>query len=192
MLDPQIAVALLAAGRATRFGGGKLDAGLNGKPVGLRAAEVAENAGFLTRIIVTSDSPPNFIDQLVGWHHVINPDAKQGLSTSICAAVRAGVSCRRLVITLADMPIIQPAHLESLAHGSTITFTRYPDGRRGVPAAFPSRHFARLANLTKVRGAADVDWDEEAQVLTPKSPTSLLDIDHVDELEKLEALLGST
>ena len=184
-IESGIVVAVLAAGRGTRFGGGKLDADLGGRPVGQWATDTAEHAGFLRRLIVTAPQPPRFAGQLQGWERVINHAPENGIAGSIRAAAEAANPCKRLVIMLADMPFIEPEFLRALAQGSAVTFTEYPGGKFGVPAAFPARVFENLASLTGEQGAASLDWGEAICLLPPDNAASLRDIDTQDILSQI-------
>ncbi len=175
--EPIIAVALLAAGRGTRFGGAKLDADLAGKPVGSWAIEQADALSWSRRFIVTSSDVPAFAAAHSGWKVLINPDAATGMGSSIAVAAKAAAGADRLLILLADMPLIPASHLEEIAQGDAIAFTEYPAGRKGAPAAFPDRCFTRLAELTGDRGAANIEWDEPIAAIPLPNPDCLRDID---------------
>lgn len=181
MFDPSIAVALLAAGCGDRFAGDKLGADLDGRPLWRSAADAAEQAGFATRILIASADNLAAFEQGC-WDVVVNPRASEGMGTSVACAAEAARDAKRLVLILADMPFVEPAHLRALALGEGVVFTRYPDGRRGIPAGFPASAFARLQSLQGDRGASAQSWGEDASELAPASPYSLFDIDTADDL----------
>ncbi len=187
-LDPSIAFALLAAGRSQRFGGGKLEAVLNGKPLWRWAADTAEVAGFATRFLIVP-APPKPETAAEGWTIAVNANADAGIATSISLACSLATDCRRVVIGLADMPFVEPDHLRVLAMAEGVAFTRYPSCREGVPASFPREAFARLANLQGDRGAATIDWAADRAAIAPTSPASLIDIDTPQDLERARAQL---
>ncbi|MGZ5792459.1 MAG: NTP transferase domain-containing protein, partial [Croceibacterium sp.] len=56
-----LAIALLAAGGATRFGGGKLDADCVGKPLGRWALEAALAIPHDRLAVVVGDPAPEFV-----------------------------------------------------------------------------------------------------------------------------------
>lgn len=187
-LDPSIAVALLAAGRGERFTGEKLAAELGQRPLWHWAAEAAVRAGFVVRFVVTSEDSVRLFSG-TSWQIAVNASASEGLASSIRCAAQAAKDCARLVLLLADMPFVQAGHLRSLALGEGALFTRYPDGRNGIPAAFPAAMFARLGGLHGDRGAGGQGWSEDAEGLSPVSPASLFDIDTVADLALAEARL---
>jgi len=185
--EPKIAVALLAAGRGTRFGGAKLDADLAGKPVGSWAIEQADALSWSRRFIVTSSDVPAFAAAHSGWEVLINPDAAVGMGSSIAVAAKAAAGADRLLILLADMPLIPASHLQAIAQADGIAFTEHPAGRKGTPAAFPNRCFTRLAELTGDQGAAGIDWDEPIAAIPPPSPDCLRDIDTAQTLAAIRS-----
>ncbi len=189
MAERSSAIVMLAAGTGRRFGGGKLDADLGGKPLGRWAAETAEAAGFATRIIVTPPTPPAFCGLLVGWERVVNASIDSGMAGSIRAAALSAVGHERLVIILADMPLIEADHLNRLADGEGVSFTLYADGSKGVPAAFPATAFGSLAGLADGRNPATLRWDIDVDAVAPQSSTSLLDIDTPTDLASVRSLL---
>ena len=189
-LEPSIAFALLAAGSAERFGGGKLLADLGGRPLWRWAASSAERAGFTTRILIVPEADI-FSETAAteGWSVHINTISQEGLASSLGLACEVTKSSQRLVIALADMPFVEPAHLRSLALDNGPLFTRYPTGRNGVPAAFPRDRFAALATLRGDHGAGTLAWANDAPGLAPPSPEQLLDIDTAHDLDRARMLI---
>ena len=184
-IKPDIAIAVLAAGQGSRFGGAKLDAPLEGKAVGQWVTDTVEQAGFHRRMIVTGEAPPRFAKLLTGWEQVINHSAQSGIASSIQAAVNASAGCERLVIVLADMPLVDAHFLRLLAAGSRVTFTQYPSGKCGVPAAFPARAFDQLAQLSGETGAAQLNWGEEIERRSPADTVALQDVDTSAQLSAI-------
>ena len=182
--------ALLAAGAARRFGGGKLDAPVAGRALGTWAATALQRLPASGRLIVVSPDRPAFTGGLEGWDIAINPVPERGIGGSIAVAARhaAAQGFKRMVIALADMPLVQSEHFAALADGDAIAFTRYPDGSPGVPAAFPQRCFATLAELT-AGGAAEQDWGEEIALIAPRDGKALCDVDEQGDLPAVERLL---
>lgn len=181
-----VAVAVLAAGSAVRFGGGKLDAPFRGKPLGRWATDAVEAAGASSRFLIVGNNRPILAAALSSWTIAENRNADQGIGTSIHAAVNAAASFTRLIIVLADMPFITPAYLATLGRAERMTFTRHGDGRAGVPAAFPQTSFRHLLALLPTRGAADLAKSHRAAILSPCDPSFTDDIDTLADLERLD------
>ena len=179
--DADTALILLAAGRSRRFGSDKLVAAFRGVPLWSWAARAAEEAGFAHRYLVVG--PHSAISPRPGWQVVLNSRADEGMGTSIAAGVAQARRHSRLVMTLADMPLVEPAHLSLLASGEGPVFTQHDDGDvvrlRVSPSAYP-----RLAKLAANEGAGSLEW-HDADVIAPGS-ASLRDIDRQEDLELLQ------
>ncbi len=117
-MSSKLFVAILAAGEASRFGGGKLDALLNAKPLGRHALDTALALGAGIPAIVTGDPPSRFAAEAAQAGEatlIVNPDAKLGLGTSVAlAALHAEQSgCGKLLLMLADMPLVREESLDT-------------------------------------------------------------------------------
>ncbi|MDG5748934.1 nucleotidyltransferase family protein [Qipengyuania sp. XHP0207] len=173
---------LLAAGQAKRFGGGKLLAEFQGQPLWERAAETAKAIDFCKRVVVVGPDSP--IESRLGWIRVENQFAENGMGTSITVGVRALTDCDRVIIMLADMPLVSRTHLERLIAAQGVAFTRYPDGSAGCPAILPRSAFRQLEGLTGEQGARSLEFGE-AELVAPLDWRELADVDTVRDLEKL-------
>ena len=178
-LDPATSIILLAAGRSERFGGEKLVTPFRGKPLWEWAAEAAENSGFQNLYLVTGEHTS--IAASDRWRKVINPESAEGMGTSIAAGVAAAEAHERVVIALADMPLVTSDHLRALAHGTGAVFTRQQDGKAGCPAGFGRESFAALRRLTGDQGARGA-IPENASILEPDDPVMLFDVDMQEDL----------
>ncbi|WP_374405298.1 NTP transferase domain-containing protein [Pelagerythrobacter sp.] len=190
-LDRSIAFALLAAGRGSRFGGGKIDAMLGAKPVWRWAADTADAAGFATRILIVGEDDRGAGTVGDGWSIAVNPDPQAGVAGSIKLACSHAAKHRRLVIALADMPFVERKHFRALALADGVAFTRYPSGQDGVPAAFPRDDFGKLETLEGDRGAASLPWGAGRASISPRASESLIDIDTREQLEMARAMLSA-
>jgi CTP:molybdopterin cytidylyltransferase MocA len=185
--DRTTAFVLLAAGRGQRFGAGKLLADLCGKPVWRWAFDSALNAGFENLHVVSND--PQIAAVCAGLRVAChpNPDAADGIASSIAVAARATESAPSTVIGLADMPFVQPEHLRRLSLADCAAFTRYPGGRCGVPAAFSREDRVRLLTLDGDRGAASLPWPQAAE-FDPGDPEDCIDVDTPAALDAARAI----
>lgn len=191
MADEQPLVAVLAAGRASRFGGGKLDADLAGRPVGRWVLDAVESAGLTHRFIVTGPDAPQFATSATGWQVIVNPQPERGLSGSVDAARRQAMAQQAdLMLVLADMPLIEPGHLQELVATPGSTATRYPDGRLGVPALVRAGDQDWLADLTGDRGAGRVLAEIPHVTGVNAAPQTLVDIDDAAGLEEVRQRPG--
>jgi CTP:molybdopterin cytidylyltransferase MocA len=183
MAEPAIAV--LAAGLGTRFGGNKLEAACAGKPLGRWALDAAEEAGLGPGTVIAGLEGASFAGR---WRVLVNPAPEAGLGTSLALAARAALDegAETLLVLLADMPLVTPAYLRDLAATAAPAATRHPDGRAGVPALLDRALFEQAATLTGDRGAGPLL--AAATLLDPPAGT-LRDVDTAEDLAEVEAAL---
>ena len=175
---------LLAAGQGKRFGAGKLLHPLaDGTPLALAAARRLQVA-LPHCIAVVADTEGDLARHLarLGLQVVANPQAAQGMGTSIACGVAASATARGWVIALADMPWVPPAVIrevaDALAQGADIVAPAC-QGRRGHPVGFAARHGAALQQLRGDAGARGIIAAHRAslQLIETAEQGVLLDID---------------
>lgn len=186
------AAILLAAGGGTRFGGDKLGAKLGGDSVLARSARALAEAGCYAQTAVVSKTTFAQRQLLNGMDFdvIVNPQAEQGVSTSI----RQGVAWAEAqgagaaLIALADMPFVTPAHYANLFDRATkknagIIFSMSGE-QRSPPAIFSKACFSRLLALTGDVGARALlrSAPIEDGVETPED--MLADIDRPSDLKR--------
>lgn len=179
----QVAIAVLAAGNARRFGADKLMADLDGAPLGLRAARILADMGAAGHFAVCQ--PKAVIASLyaqAGYAVVENLDANLGLSGSLHLAVAAAAKTQAhaLLIALADMPFIRAAHIDALIMACDGEILASSDGNQAMPPAiFPRSSWPFLLETTGDAGARQI----LARARTLAAPIgSLRDIDTPDDL----------
>lgn len=183
----RLAVILLAAGRASRFGGGKLAVLLAGSPVAEHAASSLRDLPCAWRLCVQGSRPvpvEGFTDVPLDA-----PDAP--LSASIRAGVTAAeaLGADAVLLALADMPLVPTAHHRALLgafDGDRIASRAH--GQPMPPAVFGRRHFAALKALSGDRGAGALLRDAPFVTLAAEHA---LDIDTPADLVRAEAALAS-
>ena len=183
MAEPMVAV--LAAGRASRFGGGKLDAMLAGRRVGQWVLDALEAAGLAPGVIVTGPNAPAFVANS-GWRLATNPDPQAGLGTSLAVAARQTEG--PLLVALADMPLVPPGHFSTLLQHDCAA-TIWPGGKSGVPALFPPPLLPELRNLSGDHGAGPLLTATPHLALVEAPAEALLDIDRPEDLARAETIL---
>lgn len=177
-------IILLAAGQGKRFGGGKLTAEFRGRPLWEWAATTAETIDFSEYLLVIGPTSP--ITHRPRWRLLENLVAEQGMGTSIAAGVRALTDCDRVIIMLADMPLVSRTHLNRLIAAQGAAFTRYPDGSAGCPAILPRSVFPLLETLKGDQGARSLDL-RNAELIAPSQERQLTDIDEASDLQRLRS-----
>jgi molybdenum cofactor cytidylyltransferase len=180
---------LLAAGRSVRFGSAdKLEARWRGKPLALHAVTALKPIPFLARIAVVSGTAIDF--GALGYRVIVNERPEDGLSGSLRIGVRAAqdLGAAAMLVALADMPRVSTMHVLRLLDAgqradSVIASTN--EKRPSPPALFAAGRFPELAATTGDEGGRALI--QEGQHIAA-DPGELIDIDTVDDLERLRAL----
>ena len=195
---PKIAVVILAAGEAKRFGSPKQLAEWFGEPLLLALVRKVELCGYIPYLALGAHR--DLIVQQAGLegykeHIIIVKDWASGLSASIKAAVTllSERECQGIVFLLADQPMITADYLKRLCSEAErmpnkLIATAYDhQGReRGVPAYFPVGYFQYLNALQKEQGAKKILLSENTVVL--QHDNSLMDIDEPEDLVRARKL----
>ncbi|GAA3737303.1 molybdenum cofactor cytidylyltransferase [Sphingorhabdus rigui] len=183
MQAKDVAIVLLAAGNARRFGSDKLMADFEGAPLGLRAAHALASVAAGGHFAVCQpDTPIAAHYKRLGFDIVDNPNPGIGLSGSLHLAVEAAMrtSAQALLIALADMPFVGAAHVEALIAACTDNVVASFDGHQPMPPAiFPRSHWPDLLATAGDAGARHILADAE-KIAAPAG--TLCDIDTADDL----------
>lgn len=179
---------VLAAGRSTRFGAAdKLLADFRGRPLAAHAAAAMRAVPLDHRLVAVADPA---VQALFGGFEPVapnGPDARQSESLARGARRAGALGADRLLVTLADMPLVDPDHLAavlaSCADGRPAATT---DGERLMPpVCFPGDWLARLTRIEGDRGASALLAGRE-DVTHVRAPASMLvDIDRPGDLRAL-------
>ena len=162
----RVIAVVLAAGSSSRLGRPKQDIVFEGETLLARATRIAcEVADDV--IVVTREN---------------NPDADEGIASSIRFGVRAAGEARVLIV-LCDQPLINAEHLRALiAVDAPIVATGYR-GIAGVPAIFAPELIPELLALRGDRGARAVIANHAAHVIPFEG--AAVDIDTEADLQNL-------
>lgn len=186
----RLGVAVLAAGTSRRFGSGdKLCAGFRGRALGEHAADAVPVKLFERAWVITNapDHPCEPHWRARRFEPLINPRAGEGQGTSVALAAAAAqqADLDGLLIALADMPLVPPAHFEALIEewdaSAPITVSAIGETRM-PPALFASRYFKDLAASNGDQGARVLVAQGE---VVPCPPEWLADIDTPEALKAL-------
>lgn len=151
---------VLAAGAGSRFGGGKLLAGLAGRPLLDHVLAAIEAAGLAETIVVLGPGA-NELEAVVtrrGARTVRNPAPERGLSSSVrvgLAAIAQGHDAA--LVVLGDQPRTSPATIRALLDaplpaGREIAIPRYAAGGGANPALLLRPAWSLAATLDGDRG----------------------------------------
>ena len=181
-----IALAVLAAGRGSRFGGRKLEAVIDGVMIGTMTAARLAALDFGARFVVANPAHTALIEAFValGFTAIANDQPDAGLSRSVSLAAQAAQNgdADALLICLADMPNVPAQHITAMANAfgdATRIIASSVQGAAMPPALFPRAHFARLAALTGGGGAKPM---LAGATLIEADAWSMADVDTVDDL----------
>ncbi|PHQ63936.1 MAG: hypothetical protein COC10_03475 [Sphingobium sp.] len=194
-MSGDLCIAIMAAGAARRFEGGKLDAELAAKRLGRHALDAALGLDPGSLVIVVGDSCPEFASEAEAEglaELLVNPEAGRGLAGSIAVAVRhaARWRCEKLLLMLGDMPFVTSATLRRLADAANAgcpSAARYPGGKAGIPVCLTADQFADMLLLQGDRGAAAYLSARPQCREIDVPPRELRDIDTREELAALSS-----
>ena len=164
----RIGLVLLAAGESRRMGTPNQLLPFEGKPLVRHAAQVAVASGCSPVVVVLGSSSQNIAPALEGLpvRAVTNSRWAEGMGTSIQAglAALAPEHLDGVVITLADQPFVNAAHLAHLIAAQRrsnrpIIASEY-SGTAGIPALFMRPVFDEL-NADGSAIGADVEFPDQ-------------------------------
>lgn len=175
---------VLAAGRSSRFGAeDKLLADLNGHPLAHYAAAAMCAVPLDRRIVVTGSQA--VADLFQGFQVVMLDNSGTVQSDSLRAGVTAARGADRLLIALADMPFVTPAHLAAVLERCGAIGSASTDGTRPMPpACFPATRHDALAELSGDKGAAPLLRALPKTALIPAPFPVLFDVDTPETLSE--------
>ena len=195
---PTLAAVVLAAGRGARFGGAKLVARLDGRPVighVISALAAARPAGMPLAdiVVVTGFHREDVSAALAGVlgravRLVRNPDPGRGLSSSLAVGLAAlAPAVEACFVVLGDQPRLRPATLEVLAErradsGAPIVVPRYAGGGGPNPVLLDRRAWPLAAALEGDVGMRQVIDAHPDLVLVVDVPGSNPDVDTPEDL----------
>jgi len=115
----RIAAVVLAAGAGSRFGGGKLLAPLEGRPILQHVLERLESAG-LDEVVVVVGGDRSDLEAAIDWgpaRRVVNPSPDQGLSSSLKVGIGAlSPDTDGAMIALRAQPLLPARAVRALLH----------------------------------------------------------------------------
>lgn len=189
---PNITLAILAAGGASRFGGRKLEALLDGQMIGTMTAARLAGFDFSARLVVVDPAHAVLIDQFaaLGFTAIANDQPDAGLSRSVSLAAQAAqnTDAQALLICLADMPNVPAEHIAAMINAlgdGTRIIASSVQGTPMPPALFPRAHFPKLAELSGGEGAKLL---LAGAMLIAADAWSMADVDTVEDLAALTRL----
>lgn len=191
-MDQKPGCVVLAAGSASRFGGNKLTATVEGQAL-IRRALSAVPAEQLSAVAVVTQYPEILdLAREFSFTPVRNDAPEAGVSRSIALGLAALGDCPGALFLVADQPLLRRESVEALV----ALWQRQPDGVaalghggvRGNPCLFPARLFPELLALRGDRGgSAVIRRHEDVLTLLEADPRELQDADTPEALERIRA-----
>ena len=185
---------LLAAGRSERMGrNNKLLLNVDGIPLVRKSAINILNSNVTSMTVVTGFDENKIVNALSGLNvnFVKNINFREGLSSSLKAGLaNITPTLSAVIICLADMPKIQPEHINQLIEnfdplkGWEICIPTN-NGKRGNPVLIGSRFFPYIFETSGDFGAKQVMKQHSDKIVEVEIGTSDIhfDIDTQDEYE---------
>ena len=195
-----VVAVILAAGESRRFGGPKLLAPLEGRPLVQHVIDAA-NASKLDEVILVVGHAADDVLAAVRLGRaraVVNHDHAAGQSTSLRLGLRAAASADAVVVLLGDQPRVTPALLDAVVErqrttGAAAVVSSWR-GRRSPPTLLHHDLWPALSALTGDVGARELLAGlDDVAVLEVAGPLgSLEDIDRPEDLARMERPEAST
>lgn len=184
----KVGLILMASGAGSRFGGNKLFADVDGRPLVDRAMDAYPAALFHRAVVVSCY--PNLLTLAAakGYRTVLNTGADEGISASIRLGMAEMAGCDGVLFAVCDQPWLT---VQSVKRVIT-AFKAMPEkiaalswqGRKGNPCLFPPAYYDELAALTGDRGggAVIVAHPEVLFLVEAGSEQELQDVDRPGDL----------
>ena len=186
-----IAIVILAAGAARRFGSAKLLTPIDGVPLARRAALAALDVA--KQVVVVTGAHREPVEACIADLAVtlaFNADWQKGMGSSIARGVAVLRDCDAAIIALADQPLIGSAEFAALigAHARTperIVAAQF-DGVLGPPCLFPRAFFGELRALCGEHGARSLLQQHASRVEAMVMSDAAVDIDTPQDRARFE------
>lgn len=188
---PPLGCIVMASGLGRRFGGNKLMAELNGRPLAVHALALAAAPVFAGRIAVTRSAEVEALCRAGGFPVLRHAEPRRSdtVRLGLTALLAQQPDLQGCVFLPGDQPCLTRQTLEALAIGAapdTIRRPAAPDGTPGSPVLFGRDYFAALLHLPQgCGGSAVLRAHPQAIRLLPTPAAELRDIDTRSDLEAL-------
>ncbi|MCI8878131.1 MAG: nucleotidyltransferase family protein [Oscillospiraceae bacterium] len=177
----------MAAGAASRFGGGKLAARVGGKSLFRRALEAVPADRCFAVAVVAHELDFLALAERFRFLTVDNDRPELGVSRTIRLGLEALGNCQGVMFLVADQPFLRRESAEK----AMALFAEHPDrivalahgGQRGNPCVFPASLFPELLALEgDTGGSAVIRRHEELLLLLETPAEELMDVDTPEQL----------
>ena len=194
----KISSIILAAGNSSRLSGEtKQLLEFQGKTFLRRSAETALAANFYSTVVVLGANPENMRKEIEDLQVkiAVNENWAIGMNSSIKTGLAELIKEENIdavVIMLCDQPLVTTETLLNLCEafiqtGKPIAACQY-ENTVGVPALFSSEVFGELMSLHESEGAKKIIEKYEGKTALVAAPEAGLDVDTLEDYEKLKRL----
>jgi molybdenum cofactor cytidylyltransferase len=199
-----IGVVVLAAGAGSRFGGGKLLAELEGRPILGHVLDAIDALSPSCCVVVLGADGPA-IGTRIRWRdeiRVTNPTPAAGLASSlrlgVATCLEAQPDASGVIVVLGDQPRTSPDVMRALIAavpaalraGAWAVVPRYALGGGANPALLLPAACALVPELEGDRGMRDLLTADRARVVVVDVPGANPDVDTPADLEALAEASG--
>lgn len=154
---------ILAAGHGTRFGGHKMLALLDGRPMLQHVLDLATEAG-LDPLVVVLGADAAEVETAMSWRDEIrvrNEDPGRGISSSVALGLGVLEGSQVALVLLGDQPFLTVEQLHTVVAAPRdaarpIVVPRYSDGRPGNPVRLEQPAWPLAAGLEGDRGMSQL------------------------------------
>ena len=185
----EITGVLLAAGRASRFGGNKLLVEIEYRALILHSARSLSPCDRIIAVVRTDDEALQSSLHTNGIDCVLNPQPERGMGYSIACAVTASTGSSGWCMLPADMPYISTSTTQQVVNalraGAALAAPYY-HGRRGHPVAFSHQFHDALSTLDGDSGARDIlrQYADQVTAIVTDDAGVLVDVDTPADLQQ--------
>ncbi len=179
---------LLAAGAGARFGGGKLNALLDGKPVVEYILETLSKAPFCRRVIVAASEHMLHTAREFGFDGVVNLCPDHGVSLSIRLGLELMGGTDACMFCVADQPLLKPKTVAGMLDDyepGTILISAHKD-QSGNPVIYPEILYGELMALSGEESGKTVACRHDALLRT----FHIADASQLDDIDTREDLIA--
>jgi molybdenum cofactor cytidylyltransferase len=185
----RVGVVILAAGGSSRMGAPKQLLKFRGQTLIQRAVKTALGSVCRPAVVVLGGNADLMEREISGGVKIVrNGRWSEGMGSSVACGVEAiQEETDAIILMLCDQPLITSAILDRFATESDrgLAAAEY-NGTIGVPALFGREYFRELRSLIGKEGAKKILLRNEAQVVRVSCPEAAIDIDTVDDYQRLQ------
>jgi molybdenum cofactor cytidylyltransferase len=188
-----VAAVVLAAGAASRFGGGKLLAALEGRPVLQHVLDALSDCGLCETVVVVGDDAAAIEAAMAGpgVRLVRNERPADGLASSLWTGIAAlGDEPQAALVVLGDQPRLRPGVVSTLVAAAeaadVAVVPRYADGGDPNPVLLLRTGWPLISRTLGDRGLGPIFAARPGLVRHVPVPGSNPDVDTLEDLARLE------